>query len=325
MRYTPLRFIADLSSITARGTDATGPAASLALDLPVAPLGFPSWRLKFLHEVRLIPLCAGFGYALLAWTASEVHLRTLYATDALGALCGYGVVVFIERTRKGAVDPDWLQKTCVRIALLVVAGEGIADVLHQSAAASIDSQLRATKVILELGIFAPMVFTWGTAAYAVMIALRAATTGHHLSRADASADNVGSWVYIFTLAIIVGFVLTQLLRRLHATELELVKRNEEAAALNDALHESNERREYEIQMKSKEAERCSRHAAEMRRRLEEWHCAQELVLGQEDENAMSESYSHHTAKVDGLEPFKDSVSQSSPRCRHRHAGGAQGE
>ena len=69
-----MRVIADLSSITARGTDATGPAASLALDLPVAPLGFPSWRLKFLHEVRLIPLCAGFGYALLAWSASDVHL-----------------------------------------------------------------------------------------------------------------------------------------------------------------------------------------------------------------------------------------------------------
>ena len=173
-------------------------------------------------------------------------------------------------------------------------GRGIADVLHQSAAASIDSQLRATKVILELGISRPWC-SRGTAAYAVMIALRAATTGHHLSRADASADNVGSWVYIF-MAIIVGFVLTQLLRRLHATELELVKRNEEAAALNDALHESNERREYEIQMKSKEVERLLAPRRRDACRLEEWHCAQELVLGQEDENAMSESYSHHTAR-----------------------------
>ena len=234
----------------------------------------------------------GLALIVVAATAAPGGRRTSYATDAAGALFSLAMsTVLIGH------DPEHFRANMVRVAMVVVSAETLVEFTQPPEEDCAADQLllpshMLIKMIAELGLVAPGLLGWRTGAYAVVNVARAASATHLVWRTGQGVAGHQLHVYVQTVAVLIGCATSRVFRQLYDKEMELAATQAELARLLEASRESNERREYEIQMNRKlwgwDSVTCTSEADESDIRPATHYTAK-----------LSKCGSHHTTKLGG--------------------------
>lgn len=268
-------------------TDAHDPTTEDEKDVLVRhpqPITFAVWQLHCCRHISIVPLLVSCVCSVVACMTPNAALRKTYLADAIGA--AMGSMALHENFRiliLGPSDPERFFQRMQRIGPTIIGIE-MTTVLLQTPPLpdeiDVAWQIHGTiKLICLIGLVAPVLLYRRTWAYLTTNAFAAVAFLHfHWSWAG-----VNGWLYTHSFGLLIGYALTQLHQELYEKERELAAGRAEQARLLEALSESNERREFEIRLLTKEAN-MTRLSPLVRR---------------SEADMFSESViSHHTAKLE---------------------------